>query len=76
MRNWPTSRQTSPKVYDQIASMYLLKRDFLKKKSKLYDGKILGYKLLDHQNFDIDSLLDFEIIQFLFKKKYLKKKIL
>lgn len=73
INKWPTSRQTSPAVYDQVASMYLLKTDFLKKKKKLYSGNIKGYLLKDYQNFDIDSKLDFEIISFLFKKYYLKK---
>ena len=73
INKWPTSRQTSPAVYDQVASMYLLKTDFLRKKKKLYSGNIKGYLLKDYQNFDIDSKLDFEIISFLFKKYYLKK---
>jgi CMP-N,N'-diacetyllegionaminic acid synthase len=70
---WPTSRQTSPDVYDQVASMYLLKTDFLRKKTKLYDGNLKGYLLKDYQNFDIDSQLDYKIVSFLFKKYYLKK---
>ena len=73
IKKWPTSRQTSPQVYDQVASMYLLKTNFLRKKTKLYDGNIKGYLLKEYQNFDIDSQLDFKIISFLFKKYYLKK---
>jgi len=73
INKWPTSRQTSPIVYDQVASMYLLKTEFLRKKKKLYSGNIKGYLLKDYQNFDIDSKLDFKIISFLFKKYYLKK---
>ena len=73
INEWPTSRQTSPKVYDQVASMYLLKTNFLRKKTKLYDGNIKGYLLKEYQNFDIDSQLDFKIISFLFKKYYLRK---
>lgn len=73
LTKWPTSRQTSPNVYDQVASMYLLKTSFLRKKIKLYDGNIKGYLLKEYQNFDIDSQLDYKIISFLFKKYYLKK---
>jgi len=73
LKNWPTSRQTSPKVFDQVASMYLLKAKFLRNKSKLYGGKVAGYLVKDYQNFDIDSQLDYKIVSFLFKKYYLKK---
>ena len=73
LKNWPTSRQTSPKVFDQVASMYLLKTKFLRNKSKLYGGKVAGYLVKDYQNFDIDSQLDYKIVSFLFKKYYLKK---
>lgn len=73
IKNWPTSRQSAPVVYDQVASMYLLKTKFLRSKSKLYDGKIAGYSLKDFQNFDIDSQLDYKIITYLFENHYLKK---
>ena len=73
LAKWPTSRQTTPDVYDQVASMYLLKTDFLRKKTNLYDGNVKGYLLKDYQNFDIDSQLDYRIISFLFEKYYLKK---
>jgi CMP-N-acetylneuraminic acid synthetase len=68
---WPTSRQSAPKVYDQVASMYLFKSNFIKKNYSMYQGKIYGFELKDYQNFDIDSLLDFFIIEKLFKKFYL-----
>ena len=73
IKNWPTSRQSAPVVYDQVASMYLLKTKFLRSKSKLYDGKIAGYSLKDFQNFDIDSQLDYKIITYLYENYYLKK---
>tara|TARA_Y100000816_G_scaffold291137_1_gene281590 strand:+ start:3634 stop:4356 length:723 start_codon:yes stop_codon:yes gene_type:complete len=72
IKNLPTSRQTSPEVYDQVASMYLIKSNFLRNKSKLYDGRVGGYLLKDYQNFDIDSHLDYKIISYLFKKYYLR----
>ena len=75
LNKWPTSRQSAPKVYDQIASMYLLNTQFLRTKSNLYDGKIAGFLLKDFQNFDIDTKLDFKIISNLFSVFYLKKKL-
>ena len=60
-------------VFDQIASMYLVKTNFLKKSMQLYNGKILGYELNENQGFDIDNLTDYEIISHLFKKNYKDK---
>ena len=71
----PISRQQTPIVYDQVASMYIFKINYIKKVNKLYTGKIEGYLLKDYQNFDIDSYLDYIIIENLFRKFYLKKKI-
>lgn len=73
IKKWPTSRQKSPLVFDQIASMYLVKTNFLKKSMQLYNGKILGYELNENQGFDIDNLTDYEIISHLFKKNYKDK---
>lgn len=71
LRYWPASRQVAPKVFDQVASMYLFKSNFIKKKNNMYQGKIYGHELKDFQNFDIDSSLDFFIIEKIFKKYYL-----
>lgn len=70
LKIWPTSRQTSPKVFDQVASMYLFNSKFVEEKTSMYQGKICGYELSDHQNFDIDNSLDFFIIESLYKKFY------
>lgn len=72
LKTWPTSRQTAPKVFDQVASMYLLNANFLRKNASLYDGQITGFLLKEYQDFDIDSKLDFFIIGKLFRKYYLK----
>jgi CMP-N-acetylneuraminic acid synthetase len=71
LKFWPTSRQAAPKVYDQVASMYLFKSNFIKKNHSMYQGKISGFELKDYQNFDVDSSLDFFMIEKLFKKFYL-----
>lgn len=68
LKKWPAARQLAPKVYDQVASIYCLKRNFILKKKNIYDGKLIGYELDPLKSFDIDSQLDFEIIEFLFKK--------
>lgn len=72
-KKWPASRHLSPAVYDQVASMYIFNTNFIRQKNSMYEGKITGYLLKDYQNFDIDSDLDFFIIDKLFKKYYLRK---
>ena len=42
--------------------------EFIINKKSIYDGKILGHEMSGLKSFDIDSKLDFEIIEFLFKK--------
>jgi CMP-N,N'-diacetyllegionaminic acid synthase len=73
LRRWPTSRQSSPKVYDQVASMYIFNSNFIRKRQSMYQGRLGGYLMKKFQNFDIDSNLDFFLIKQLFKKYYLKK---
>lgn len=68
IKKWPAARQLAPKVYDQVASIYCMKRDFIMSNKNIYDGKILGLELEYLKSFDIDSKIDFEIIEFLFKK--------
>ena len=68
INNWPSRRQDSPKVYDQVASIYCLDRKFIKDKKKLYDGNIKGYIMKNYQSFDVDNKLDLEIIKYIFFK--------
>lgn len=59
-------RQDAPRVYDHVASMYLLKSDYIKNAYNLFDGDILGYKIPYERSLDIDSELDKELVSFLF----------
>ena len=68
LKKWPAARQLAPQVYDQVASIYCFKREFILNKKNIYDGQILGHEMSGLKSFDIDSQLDFEIIEFLFKK--------
>ncbi len=74
INKWPSRRQDSPKVYDQVASIYCLDRKFIKNKKKLYEGNVKGYIMKDHQSFDVDSKLDLEIIKYIFFKYKFHKK--
>jgi len=68
IKEWPSRRQDTPKVYDQVASIYCLEGNFIKNKFYLYEGKIKGYLMKEHQSFDVDNKFDFDLIKFLFKK--------
>ena len=61
-------RQDAPKVYEHVASMYVLNPKFIKKKNNLLDGKMLGFEMPQEKSLDIDSSYDFELIKFLMKK--------
>lgn len=53
--------------------MYCLKTSYLKKSKNLLNGKILGYEVKQESSFDIDTKLDFEIIEMILKKNENKK---
>lgn len=63
-------RQDAPRVYDMNASMYVYKRAFLldRKNRMPYSGRSLIYKMPDESRIDIDSELDFKLMEFLVKK--------
>jgi CMP-N,N'-diacetyllegionaminic acid synthase len=62
-------RQDSPKCYDMNASIYVWKRDkFFSNESVLLGDTIL-YEMPDNRSIDIDSELDFDIVEFLMQKK-------
>lgn len=71
---WPSARQIAPKVYDQVASIYCLNREFILKKNNLYQGKLLGYTMEYFKSVDIDNQEDFNFVEYLFKKYSFHKK--
>lgn len=61
-------RQDAPDVFEHVASIYVLKPDFIRSKENLLDGKTRGYNIGSEKSFDIDSEFDFEIIEYLMKR--------
>lgn len=60
------TRQSSPKVFDLNASIYIYKRSFFNQKElKVINTNSLIY-LMEHLCFDLDHLIDFEFMEFLF----------
>jgi len=63
------ARQRAPAVFEHVAGVYVLTAKYLRSASHLLDGRAFGYQIPSERAFDIDSELDFSIIEFLFKKQ-------
>ena len=74
LENQIIRRQDAPKVFEHVASIYVLSPNFIRKGSGLLSGKAIGYNIGELKSFDVDSELDFELIEYLMKKKYINKK--
>lgn len=68
-----TRRQDAPKCYDMNASIYIFKPQVLRRVKDLFDANTGLYVMDEDTLFDVDSELDFEIVEFLIKKKNLKR---
>jgi len=62
------SRQTSPKVYEMNASIYIWNRQSLLKSKQLFLKNTITYTMPKERSIDIDSKLDWDIVNILFKK--------
>lgn len=63
------SRQNAPVVYEHVAGVYVLDTNFLRTRNHLLDGHAEGYLIAEEKAWDIDSELDFLIIEYLLKKR-------
>jgi CMP-N-acetylneuraminic acid synthetase/NAD(P)-dependent dehydrogenase (short-subunit alcohol dehydrogenase family) len=67
---WIVRRQDAPEVLEHVASIYVLKPEFLKSNAQnLLDGKTEGYYIAPEKTFDLDSDVDLELIEFFLRKK-------
>ncbi len=62
-------RQDAPKCYDMNASIYVWKRSTLLNCNSIFNEDTLLYVMPEERSIDIDSLLDFEFVEFLSRKK-------
>ncbi|MDH4233696.1 MAG: acylneuraminate cytidylyltransferase family protein [Gallionella sp.] len=62
-------RQDAPKVYEHVASIYVLSPVYLRRGTGLLSGCTQGYDIGASKSLDIDSQLDFELIEFLMRKR-------
>lgn len=62
-------RQDAPKTYDMNASIYVWKREAFFEFQTVFTDKTLLYVMPEERSQDIDSELDFEIVQLLAEKR-------
>ena len=62
-------RQDPPKTYDLNASIYIWKRKSLINQKPSPSSKTVFYEMPECRSIDIDSELDFKLVEFLLKKK-------
>ncbi|NNF25338.1 MAG: acylneuraminate cytidylyltransferase family protein [Rhodobacteraceae bacterium] len=59
------ARQQAPIVYEHAASTYVVAPDYLRRAKSLYEGRVIPYLMPPERCFDIDSPLDFQLVEFL-----------
>ena len=64
-----TARQNAPKVYEHVAGLYIFKKKYILKTNNFLSGKLNGFKVSMLKSFDIDSILDFKLVELLLKNK-------
>lgn len=62
-------RQDAPKAYDMTTVAYVVRRAFILKAASVFEGKVKAVEIPQERALDIDTMLDFEIAEFLMKKK-------
>lgn len=62
-------RQDAPITYDMNASIYIWKRNALMSSNNLFTKKTSLYIMPEERSVDIDSQLDWDIVEFLIRKK-------
>lgn len=63
------ARQQAPKVYEHAASTYVVAPDYLRRANSLYEGRVIPYVMPQERCADIDTPLDFRIVEFLMKDR-------
>lgn len=63
------ARQRAPAVFEHVAGTYVLDTRYVKSAGHLLEGRAFGYQIPSERAFDIDSELDFTIIEFLLKRQ-------
>jgi N-acylneuraminate cytidylyltransferase len=62
-------RQDTPEVFDLTTVCYVGKPSTILTKNSIFEGKVAGVEIPRERAIDIDTELDFQIAEFLFKSK-------
>jgi CMP-N,N'-diacetyllegionaminic acid synthase len=62
-------RQAAPRVFEHVASIYVLAPEYIESAMHLLDGHAEGYDIGEAKSLDVDSEFDFELIEFLMHRK-------
>ena len=62
-------RQDAPKVFEHVASIYVLSPNYLRQGTGLLSGRTQGYDIGTSKSTDIDSEFDFELVEYLMNKR-------
>ena len=60
-----TRRQDAPPVYDMATVCYIANPEFVLSSKSIFDGRVKAIRLPKERAIDIDSLLDFQVAEFL-----------
>ena len=63
--NLVVARQQAPRVYEHAGSVYVLDPAYLRRAGSLFEGRVIPYVMPPERCLDIDSELDFRLVQFL-----------
>ena len=64
------TRQSAPRVYEQVASIYVFSPEYIRLGTSILSGRVEGYDIGQDKSLDVDSEFDFEMIEYLFTKKH------
>ncbi len=59
------ARQDAPAVYEHAGCVYVIDPRYLKRASSIFEGRVIPYLMPAERCLDIDSELDFRIVEFL-----------
>jgi len=62
-------RQDAPRVFEHVASIYVLSPQYLRTGTGLLSGRTHGYDIGQGKSLDVDSQFDFELIEYLMTKR-------
>ena len=63
------ARQQAPTVWEHAASTYVLDPEYLRRAKGIFQGRVLPYLMPPERCFDIDSELDFRIVEGLMQER-------